>query len=128
MLLRTAQADGPHISAKIEEYAITPLGCWALLLGASAGLFFQVNCRIMTFYINVPVSELGTVEKAGEMRRVDSRAHATEMFYGDAAYLLGIAQEKWAELAWRTEHARTRKFLVVGETKDRKQQPARPVK
>ena len=76
--------------------------------------------RIVRLYINVQLSELGALENAGDMRKVDMRAHASEMFYGDAAYALGIAQETWPDLEWRTEHARTRKFLVVGEAKDRK--------
>jgi hypothetical protein len=72
------------------------------------------------FYINVPISADGLVEVPEELRKVDSRVHASEMFYQDAACVQGIAQERWPNLEWRTEHARTRKFLVIGETKNRK--------
>ncbi len=49
------------------------------------------------------------------MQRVDSRAHATELLYGDAAYLQGAAQEQWPELDWYIVHVGIRKFVVKGE-------------
>lgn len=75
----------------------------------------------MKSYINVPISADGLVEMPEELRKVDSRVHASEMFYQDAACVQGLAQEKWPDLEWRTEHARTRKFLVIGETRGKQQ-------
>ena len=41
----------------------------------------------MKFYVKVPISEDGMVETPEEVQKVDSRAHASEMFYQDAAYI-----------------------------------------
>ncbi len=54
------------------------------------------------------------------MQRVDSRAHATELLYGDAAYLQGAAQEQWSDLDWQIINVRTRRFVVKGESKGRR--------
>ena len=53
-----------------------------------------------SFYLSVPLSEDGIAEDMGKMQRVDSRAHATELLYGDAAYLQGAAQEQWSDFDW----------------------------
>ena len=74
----------------------------------------------MTLYVNAPVSELWTLETTGEMQTVDSRAHATELSYADAAYLRGLAQEQWTDLDWQIEHVGTRRFIVKGESKGRR--------
>ncbi len=58
----------------------------------------------LTFYIRVPLSEYGVAEMKGKVERIDTRAHASELIYGDAAYLQGLAQEQWPELNWRIEH------------------------
>ena len=41
------------------------------------------------------------------MQTVELRAHATELVYGDAAYLQGKAQEQWTDLDWQIEHVGT---------------------
>ncbi len=67
--------------------------------------------------IRVPVSQHGIVEDTDKMQRVDSRAHATELLYGDAAYLQESAQEQWPALDWYILQVRTRKFVVKGVPK-----------
>ena len=74
----------------------------------------------MTFYIRVALSKDGIVGTKGKIERTDMRAHASELIYGDAAYLQGVAQEQWPDLAWRIEHVRTSKYVVKGESKDSK--------
>ncbi len=75
----------------------------------------------MTLYIKgAPLSELGILEKTTEIQTVELRAHATELVYGDAAYLQGLAQEQWPDLEWRIEHVRTGRYVVKGRPKGRK--------
>lgn len=71
----------------------------------------------MAFYLKVPLSEHGIADLEGNLDRVELRAHATEMIYGDAAYLQGLVQERWPDCTWRIEHARTRKYLVRGTSR-----------
>ena len=78
----------------------------------------------MPFYINVPLSARAIVEERGNIRTVDSRAQATELLYGDAAYIRGIAQERWPGLHWKIERVRTAKYVVTGEPKS---EPSRGV-
>ncbi len=74
----------------------------------------------MTVYVRVQLSEDGVAEPTGPVEKVDMRAHASELLYGDAAYLHGLAKEQWPELNWRIEAVRTRKFIVKGDPKLRK--------
>jgi hypothetical protein len=53
----------------------------------------------------------------GHLDKVELRAHATEMIYGDAAYLQGLVQERWPDCTWRIEHVRTRKYVVRGTSR-----------
>jgi hypothetical protein len=69
-------------------------------------------------YISVPLSRDGLVGTPDELRKVGTRAQATEMLYSDAAYGCGLAQEQWPEIHWRTAYARTGKFVVAGQGKD----------
>ena len=55
------------------------------------------------------------------MQTVELRAHATELVYGDAAYLQGKAMEQWPDLEWRIEHFRTGRYVLKGTPKRRKQ-------
>ena len=71
----------------------------------------------MAFYLNVRLSDLGVVDTKGNIEKVELRAFATELIYGDAAHLQGIAQERWADCTWRIEHVRTRKYVVRGTPK-----------
>ncbi len=68
----------------------------------------------MPFYVKVPLSEDGLIDTNGEFQRVDTRAHASELVYSDAAHAKGIADELWPGVAWRIEHVRTGKFVVKG--------------
>lgn len=74
----------------------------------------------MPFYIKVPLSAHGVSEEMGNVQMVDTRAHASELLYGDAAYLQGLAQQRWPDLDWAIQHVRTAKYIVKGESKDRK--------
>ena len=71
----------------------------------------------MPYFLNVPLSEGGVAETTGKIEMVNSRTHATELHYGDAAYLQALAQERWPTLAWQIEHVRTAAYVVKGETK-----------
>jgi hypothetical protein len=71
----------------------------------------------VTRYIKAPLSELGVLEKTEELRTVELRAHATELLYGDAAHLQGLAAEQWPDLDWRIEHVRTGRYIVKGKPK-----------
>ena len=50
----------------------------------------------MPFYLKVPLSEEGIADMTGEVELMDLRADATLLIYGDAAYLMGMAQGKWS--------------------------------
>lgn len=62
----------------------------------------------MAFYLTVPISHHGTAGDSRKVQKVDSRAHAGELLYGDAAYILGLAQEVWPGLDWNLQHVRAR--------------------
>ena len=68
----------------------------------------------MAFYLNVPLLEHGIADTTGPLEKVELRHFATELIYGDAAYLQGVAQERWSDVDWRIEHVRTRKYVVKG--------------
>ena len=74
----------------------------------------------MAFYLNVPLSDLGLADTKGNIKKVELRHFATELIYGDAAYLQGVAQERWSDVDWRIEHVRTRKYVVRGTLKGNK--------
>jgi len=71
----------------------------------------------MALYINAHLTDNGLLDTTAEIRTVESRAHATEFIYGDAAYLQGLARERWPDVDWGIVHVRTRKFVVKGEPK-----------
>ena len=70
----------------------------------------------MTVYLRVPLSKEGIADVKGTIERVELRAYATELIYGDAAYFQGVAEEQWPDIVWKIEHVRTRKYVVKGET------------
>ena len=70
----------------------------------------------MTFFLNVPLDKNRLPDTAGEVRRVETRAHATELVYSDASHLKGIAEERWPDIEWRVEHVRTGRFIVKGDS------------
>lgn len=72
----------------------------------------------MPFYINVPLSGRAIAEERGNIRTVDSLAQASELLYGDAAYIRGVAQERWPGLRWKVERVRAAKYVVTGEPKN----------
>ena len=72
----------------------------------------------MALYINARLTNEGLLDSTEDLRTVESRAQATELIYGDAAYLQGIAQERWPDFDWSLVHVRTRK-CVVKEKKTR---------
>lgn len=71
----------------------------------------------MAFYINVPLSADGIADTKGKVEKVELRAHATELIYGDATYLQVVAQERWPDCVWRIEHVRTGRYVVRGQPK-----------
>jgi hypothetical protein len=71
----------------------------------------------MPFYIKVPLSHGGYANTNGQIESVQSRAHASELLYGDAAHAKGLADRMWPEIVWRIEHARTGRFIVKGDLK-----------
>lgn len=71
----------------------------------------------MAFYLSVPLSKDGVADMQGKIEKVDGRAHASELIYGDAAYILGLAQRAWPDLDWNLQHVRTRTYVVKGEPK-----------
>jgi hypothetical protein len=68
----------------------------------------------MPFYIKVPLSEDGLIDTNGKLQKVETRAHASELVYSDAAHAKGVADEMWPGITWRIEHVRTGKFVVKG--------------
>jgi hypothetical protein len=46
------------------------------------------------------------------IEKIDSRAHATEFVYSEAAYFAGVAEQRWPELKWRVEAARTARYVI----------------
>lgn len=77
--------------------------------GASHGVLSQ----------RTPLS-YGTAEDLRKVHKVESLAHASELLYGNAAYLQGLAQERWPNLDWNLQHVRTRMYVVKGEPKGMK--------
>jgi hypothetical protein len=71
----------------------------------------------MALYITVPLDPDGVVLTHGEMEVVDSRVNATEVVYGDAAFLQRRASEKWTDLFWQIEKVSERKYVVRGEAR-----------
>ena len=47
----------------------------------------------MPFYIKVPLSEDGVIDTNGKLQRVDTRAHASELYDSDAGHAKGVADE-----------------------------------
>lgn len=73
----------------------------------------------MAFYLSVPVSDHGIADYTGKVELIDLRTDASALLYGDAAYLQGMAQDKWADLDWQIERVSSRRYLVKGESKRR---------
>lgn len=71
------------------------------------------------FYIKIPLAEHGIPEEmTGAIERVELRAHATELVYGEATYIQELAQKRWPELEWKIEYVRTARYVVRGKPKD----------
>jgi hypothetical protein len=66
----------------------------------------------MSFYIRAPLDEAGIVTTRGRMERVELRADATEVVYGDASFLEGEAYREWPEISWKIEKVGDRKYVV----------------
>jgi len=69
----------------------------------------------MTFYIKAPLDPGGIVVLRGKMERVEGRANATEVVYGDATFLQEQAREGWPDLDWQIEKVSETKYVVKGE-------------
>jgi hypothetical protein len=67
----------------------------------------------MTAYIRVPIDSDGVVAPRGQMEKVEVRADATEVVYGDAAFLQERAYEGWPELDWQILKVAPNKYVVV---------------
>ena len=73
----------------------------------------------MTFFLSIPLNKQGLPNTSAEVRKVETRAHATELIYSDALHFKGIADERWPDIEWRVEHVRTGRFVVKGESKEK---------
>lgn len=68
----------------------------------------------MTFYIKAPLDSDGIVVTRGIMEKVEDRASATKVVYGDASFLEGRAYEQWPDLDWKIEEVGDQKYFVYG--------------
>jgi hypothetical protein len=71
----------------------------------------------MTSYIKAPLGSDGIVVMRGRMEKVEGRANATEVVYGDADFLQQRAYEQWPGLDWQIEKVNENKYVVKGEPK-----------
>ncbi len=69
----------------------------------------------MAFYVKAPLSSDGVVVMRGRMEKVEGRANATEVVYGDATFLQQQACDGWPELDWQIESVNENKYVVKGE-------------
>lgn len=69
----------------------------------------------VTLYIKAPLDNAGIVVTRGEMELVEVRANATELVFGDADFLEGVAYNKRPDLHWQKEEVGNSKYIVKGE-------------
>jgi hypothetical protein len=70
----------------------------------------------MTVYVKAPLGPGGIVELRGKMEKVEGRANATEVVYGDATFLQEQAYKGWPDLDWQIEKISENKYVVIGDT------------
>jgi hypothetical protein len=66
----------------------------------------------MTVYIHAPLGPDGIVVLRGEMERVDDRANASEVVYGDAAFLQEQAYKQWPDIDWQILKISEKRYVV----------------
>jgi hypothetical protein len=71
----------------------------------------------MTVYIKAPLGPGGIVEVRGKMERLEGRANATEVVYGDATFLQEQAYKGWPDLDWQIEKVSENKYIIKGDAK-----------
>ena len=69
---------------------------------------------LRTFYIKAPLDNGGIVALRGKMEIVESRASATELVFGDAEFLEGVAFNERPDLRWQKEEVSDGKYIVIG--------------
>jgi hypothetical protein len=69
----------------------------------------------MTFYIKAPLDSGGIVVLRSKMELVESRAIATELVFGDADFLEGVAYSERPDLHWQKEKVSGGRYIVKGE-------------
>jgi hypothetical protein len=67
-----------------------------------------------TLYIKAPLDSGGIVVLRGKMELVESRAGATELVFGDADFLEGVAYSERPDLHWQKEEVSSGKYIVRG--------------
>ena len=60
-----------------------------------------------------PLTSDGIVVTRGKMEKVEGRANATELLYGDADFLQRRAWEEWSDLDWQIEKTSEQKYIVM---------------
>jgi hypothetical protein len=68
-----------------------------------------------TLYIKAPLDSGGVVVLRGKMELVESRANATELVYGDADFLEGVASNERPDLNWQKEVVSSGRYSVKGD-------------
>jgi|GEM_PF-2739764 len=68
-----------------------------------------------THYIKAPLDSAGIVVTRGKMEIVNTRASATELVFGDADFLEGVAFNERPDLHWQKEEVGVGKYIVKGE-------------
>jgi hypothetical protein len=69
----------------------------------------------MAYYLKAPLGPDGIVVTRGKIEKVEGRASATEVVYGDADFLQRRAFEQWPDLDWQIEKIGDKKYVVVAK-------------
>ena len=69
-----------------------------------------------TLYIKAPLDNAGIVVTRGKMEIVDSRASATELVFGDADFLEGVAFNERPDVRWQKEEVAGGKYIIKGQS------------
>jgi hypothetical protein len=77
-------------------------------------LIKQKGAGPKTLYIKAPLDSGGIVVLRGKMKLVESRASATELVFGDADFLEGVAYSERPDLHWQKEEISGGKYIVSG--------------
>src|SRR5258708_293809 len=71
--------------------------------------------RRVTLYVKAPLDNGGIVVTRGKMEIVDNRANATELVFGDADFLEGVALNERPGVHWQKEEVGRGKYIVKGD-------------